>query len=293
MTVKASLVKILRDRTKAGMMECKRALVACKGDLELAYEELRKTGIVKASKKGDRTAAEGVVVAKISTNKHAGAMIELNCETDFVAKSDQFGEFASQLTEAILTEGLTNIDTLNNVVLPMGKSIEQRRLELVTELGENIQLRRLESYQSKENYIACYLHGSKIGVIIEINTEDETVAKDIAMHIAACEPKAISPEHIAEDEVAKEKALYAEQVKAMGRPPEIAEKIILGKINKFLDEITLLGQPFVKEPKQKVRDYLKANNAKVFKFSRFEVGEGIEKTQTNFADEVKAQVEGK
>jgi len=287
MQISATMVKELRERTGAGMMECKKALTDAGGDMDAAIEQMRKSGQAKADKKASRIAAEGTIA--IASNGKNAAVIEVNCETDFVAKDDQFQDFSNQLAELVLSSDLNSVDDLNAAAMPSGETVEQRRLELVTKIGENIKVRRFEKISSAAN-VASYAHGKRIAVLVEHDGSDE-VGKDIAMHIAAARPLCISDNEVPADILAKEKDIAKAQAEASGKPAEIVEKMVLGKVNKFLKESTLLGQPFIKDDSMSVEKYLKAANASVSKFIRYEVGEGLEKRSENFADEVQKQID--
>ena len=291
MNISAAMVKELRERTGSGMMECKKALVEASGDLEAAIEIMRKAGLAKADKKSSRTAAEGCVCVKLSTDAKRAAMLELNCETDFVAKNEDFIAYANAVTETILADHPASLEQLLSTPLAeAGISIDERRKELVAKLGENINVRRFQCFESADGVNASYLHGSRIGVLVEISGNDQELGKDIAMHVAASKPICVDEAEVPAETVAKEKEIFAAQAEGSGKPANIIEKMVEGRIKKFLAEVTLVGQPFVKDPDQTVADLLKAKAAKVVRFSRFEVGEGIEKEESNFAEEVMAQV---
>lgn len=292
MAISAALVKELRERTSAGMMECKKALVETNGDIEAAVEHLRKTGMAKADKKADRTAAEGLIIIKVSDDAKKAAMVEINCETDFVAKDDSFKSFADEVAAITLDSKPADLDALLASSMKSGDSIEDATKALIAKIGENINVRRFINYECSNGRVGSYLHGSRIGVLVEAEGGDDDLAKDLAMHIAASKPVCVSSEEVSADLIEKEKEIFAAQAAESGKPEEIIEKMISGRINKFLKEITLLGQPFVKDPDSTVEKLLKASNAKVIAFQRFEVGEGIEKKADNFADEVMAQVKG-
>ena len=294
MAITAAQVKELRERTGAGMMECKKALVETDGDIEAAIELMRKSGQAQAAKKAGRIAAEGLIRIQVSEDGSRAAMVEVNCETDFVAKEEAFKEFASDIASRALAEGTEQVEALSAAALHSGssQSIEERRQELIAKIGENMSLRRVAQVQSEGGQIGAYLHGGRIGVVVDMQGGSADTAKDIAMHIAASRPQAISGDHLEPALVAKEKEILLAQVADSGKPPEIQEKMVSGRLNKFLKEVTLLGQPFVKDPDQSVEKYLKANGASVTGFVRFEVGEGIEKKAENFAEEVMAQARG-
>ena len=287
MQVTATMVKELRERTGAGMMECKKALTDASGDMDAAIEQMRKSGQAKADKKASRIAAEGTTA--IASNGKQAVILEVNCETDFVAKDDGFQNFTNQLAELVLSSDLKTVDDLNAASMPNGQTVEQTRLELVTKIGENIKVRRFEKL-SADASVASYAHGKRIGVLVDHGGSDE-VGKDIAMHIAASKPLCISENEVPADVLDKEKDIAKAQAEASGKPAEIVEKMVLGKVNKFLKESTLLGQPFIKDDSLSVEKYLKAANASVTKFIRYEVGEGLEKKSENFADEVQKQID--
>ncbi|MDH3609719.1 MAG: translation elongation factor Ts [Gammaproteobacteria bacterium] len=287
MQVTATMVKELRERTGAGMMECKKALTDASGDMDAAIEQMRKSGQAKADKKASRIAAEGTTA--IANNGKQAVIIEVNCETDFVAKDDQFQNFTNQLAELVLSSDLKTVEDLSAASLPNGQTVEQTRLELVTKIGENIKVRRFDKL-SADTSVASYAHGKRIGVLVDHSGSD-VVGKDIAMHIAASKPLCISESEVPADVLDKERDIAKAQAEASGKPAEIVEKMVLGKVNKFLKESTLLGQPFIKDDSLSVEKYLKGANASVTKFIRYEVGEGLEKRSENFADEVQKQID--
>ena len=289
MSISASMVKELRERTGAGMMECKKALVDSNGDLDAAIDLLRTTGQAKAEKKAKRIAAEGRIVIKSDT-KHA-VILEINSETDFVANDSNFINFAESVAEAILDNEISDLETLNKTNLSNGTNIEMARTDLIAKIGENISIRRFDKIRQCDN-MGLYTHGAKIGVIVSLSGGDEEVSKDIAMHVAASNPICIDNEGIPEEMVSREKRIFKEQAASSGKPPEIVEKMIEGRMKKFFKEITLLGQTFIKNPDLSVNDLLNESNAEIISFNRYEVGEGIEKKEENFADEVMAQIKG-
>lgn len=294
MAITAALVKELRERTGSGMMECKRALEQSNGDIEVAIEEMRKAGLAKASKKGDRTAAEGRIVIRISDDGKKAVIVEVNCETDFVTKGDDFQNFANMVADRALASGVSDIDGLLALPVEEGSSttIDMARQELIAKIGENINIRRLTKMTTESGVIGNYLHGDRIGVIVDLQGGDETLAKDVAMHVAASNPQAVSAEQVPAETLDKEKEVYAAQARESGKPDEIIEKMVDGRLRKFLAEITLHGQAFVKDPDITVGKLLDGASASVISFTRFEVGEGIEKKEENFAEEVMAQVKG-
>ncbi len=289
MTISAALVMQLRERTGAGMMECKKFLIASNGDIEQAITEMRKAGQAKADKKADRVAAEGVIVISRSADGQRAVMLEINSETDFVARDENFTTFATHSAETALKQHSADVNALSSAEIQTGKSVEQARQELVAKIGENIKLRRLIQKQS-DGVIGHYLHGSKIGVLVALKNGDEALAKDIAMHIAATRPIVVNRDQVPTDAIANEREIFTAQARESGKPQEIIDKMIEGRISKFIDEVSLLGQPYVKDPNKKVAQLLKEKNAEVISFTRFEVGEGIEKKEDNFVAEVMAQV---
>ncbi len=291
MKITAAMVKALRERTGSGMMECKKALVEADGDLDAAIDEMRKSGLAKADKKAGRTAAEGCVIIKVSDDGLQAAMVEINCETDFVANGDDFSAFAQGVVGCVLESDVKDLESLQEMALASG-SIDHVRRELVAKLGEKIDVRRFERFSAESGVIGSYIHGGRIGALAELSIDDAELAKDIAMHIAASKPVCVDDSGVDESLIAKEKEIFSAQALESGKPPEIVEKMIVGRLKKFLGEITLLGQPFVKDPDVNVGRLLSDKNASVLRFSRFEVGDGIEKKEENFAEEVMAQVRG-
>ena len=287
MSISASMVKELRERTGAGMMECKKALVETGGDLDAAAEHLRKSGQAKADKKASRVAADGRIVVAAEGNK--AVIVEVNSETDFVAKDENFMAFSDAVAAAALAAGTTDVEALSAEALPDGRTVELARTELISKVGENIGVRRIAIVES-DSVLASYTHGARIGAVVALNGGDEALARDIAMHVAASNPTCIDETDVPAETLEKEKRILTEQAQDSGKPAEIVEKMVLGRINKFLKEITLVGQPFVKDPDVSVGKLLKGAGATVSAFVRFEVGEGIEKKQENFADEVMKQI---
>ncbi len=288
MAISASMVKELRERTGAGMMECKKALTAADGDMETAIEQMRITGLAKADKKSGNTAAEGVVDIRLSDDGKRFALVEINSQTDFAAKSEDFIGFTSAVSKAILDDQPATVADIKIG----GRDVEEVRKELVAKIGENIQVRRFETGSSAGGTLAQYSHSGRIGVVVEVNGGDEAVAKDIAMHVAANNPHCVDESGVPAEMLEKEKSILMAEAAESGKPEEIIEKMVQGRIRKYLAEITLVGQPFVKDPDQTVEKVLKAAGATVTNFYRLEVGEGIEKKVENFADEVMAQVRG-
>lgn len=290
MAITAALVKELRERTGAGMMECKKALVESNGDIEMAIDNMRKAGQAKADKKADRVAAEGMVIAQVSDDQQSAVMLEINSETDFVARDENFVQFANAATQTALQNNISDIAALEQHTMSGSDvTVEQARQQLIAKIGENIKLRRVVS-QKTSGVIGAYIHGGRIGVLVNLTGGDQALAKDIAMHIAASGPLVVNPEDVAADVINKEKEIFTAQAQESGKPAEIIEKMIGGRINKFLQEVSLLGQPFVKDPNTKVGQLLKERGATVDSFIRYEVGEGIEKKADNFVEEVMAQV---
>lgn len=286
MAVSAALVKELRERTGAGMMDCKKALDETQGDLDAAIEFLRVKGMAGADKKAGRVAAEGVIAIAISDDKKSAAIAEVNCETDFVAKGDEFQGFANEVARIALANQMVSIEDLGNQMMASGKTVDETRRALVAKIGENMQVRRIELVATDSGEIGSYQHGEKIGVVVAMNQGNDGLIRDVAMHVAATKPQAISADDLDQAVVQKERDILTDQAKESGKPMEIIEKMIEGRIRKFLQEITLLGQPFVKDPDQTVEALLKQSNATVTRFIRLEVGEGIEKQTVNFAEEV-------
>ena len=290
MAITASLVKELRERTGAGMMECKKALVECDGDIEAAAELMRKSGAAKADKKAGRVAADGAVKIKVSDDGKKAVIVEVNSETDFVAKDENFQNFANAVADTVFDNEPESVEVLNEMTIASGETVAQAREALVAKIGENIQVRRFRIVNA-EGSLVSYQHGARIGVLVDSTAEND-MGRDIAMHIAAVNPQHVQESDVPAETVDKEKAILVAQAESSGKPPEIIEKMIMGRLKKFLAEITLLGQPFVKDPDQTVGKLLSSANASVNGFVRFEVGEGIEKKQEDFAAEVMAQVKG-
>ena len=289
MTITAGLVKELRERTGAGMMDCKRALVEVDGDLEQGVELLRKGGQAKAAKKASRVAAEGLVVLAGDVSEGRHVILEINSETDFVAKDVNFSRFADMVAQAALIHqpSPTNVEELMALEVD-GKTLEKLRLELVTKIGENISVRRFAIVDT-DGLVGAYSHMGRIGVLVELNGGTIELARDLAMQVAARAPQCISADDMPQEELAKEREILMAQASGEGKPPAIVEKMVAGRLRKHLDEVTLLGQPFVKNPDQKVSDLLAEGEATVVRFLRYEVGEGIEKKKDDFVQEVMAQ----
>jgi elongation factor Ts len=290
MAVTAAQVKEIRERTGAGMMECKKALVETAGDMDSAIDQLRKSGLAQADKKSSRIAAEGRIALAISPDARQAVMVEVNCETDFVAKDDSFNGFANAVAASALQHRPDDVHALMQA--PVGNlTAEEARQALVVKIGENIQVRRFEQ-RSTDGVLGAYLHGGKIGVVVELSGGSEELAKDLAMHVAALNPRYVAEEDVPAEVMAKEKEILLAQAADSGKPVDIIEKMVAGRLRKQLSEITLMGQAFVKDGDITVAQLLKQNNAKVEGFSRLVVGEGIEKRESNFADEVMQQVRG-
>jgi len=288
MAITASMVKELRERTGAGMMECKKALTEAGGDIETAIENMRKSGQAKAAKKAGRTAADGVIV--MAQDSGRAVMVEVNCETDFVAKDENFKSFADAVAGRVLGSDAADADALMALPLHEGEdtTIEEARQALVSKIGENMNVRRFIRIEAQGS-IASYSHGVRIGVLVDVSGGDETLGRDLAMHIAASNPVCVDESQVPADMLAKEREITEAQARDSGKPDNIIEKMIEGRMRKYLGEITLVGQPFVKDPDTKVGKLLQANAATVNSFTRFEVGEGIEKKVEDFRDEVMAQ----
>jgi elongation factor Ts len=289
MSVTAESVKQLRERTGAGMMECKKALVETKGDLDAAAELMRKQGLAKADKKATRVAAEGVIVVEKSSDSRTAAMVEVNCETDFVAREQDFRGFAQAVASKALAAKPASLEALAASPLESGETVDERRRALVSKIGENISVRRFV-VQTSDGNLGAYVHGTRIGALVVVKGGDQALAHDLAMHVAASNPKYLSTAGIPADVVAKEREILTEQAQGEGKPPEIVAKMVEGRLRKSLGEITLLGQPFVKDPDVTIEKLLKGAKAEVTAYERFEVGAGIEKKQDDFVGEVMAQV---
>lgn len=292
MSVTASLVKELRERTGSGMMECKKALVEVDGDIDAAIELMRKSGLAKADMKSGRIAAEGGVFISISDDQKTGFMLEVNSETDFVAIGDEFITFANTVMQQLVKHKPADIAAV--MELPFSdnsdKTIETARQEIVVKIGENILLRRLHVLTSETGVVGWYRHGSRIGVLVDGEGASESLLKDVAMHVAALNPETVTAAGVAQQTIDKEREIILELAKKSGKPDNIVEKIVDGRINKFINEITLYGQPFVKDPDMTVEALMKQEKATIKQFVRCEVGEGIEKKEDNFAEEVMAQI---
>jgi len=287
--ITASIVKELRDLTGLGMMECKKALIETGGNLKTAEDLLRIKSGAKASTAANRITAEGTIGVEIAVDRKSGALVEVNCETDFVAKNEDFIKFAKNLAQLTATKNLTDTEALSRATLPNGENVEEFRKALIMKLGENISIRRCVRHAT-QGHLASYLHGGKIGVIVDYIASDKVLGKDLAMHIAASKPICISREQVSADLLVRERQIYTAQAVESGKSEDIVAKMVDGRIAKYLAEITLLGQPFVKNPDQTVEKLLITKSATVNGFTMFSVGEGIEKKSGDFATEVMSQI---
>jgi elongation factor Ts len=292
MAITAALVKELRERTGAGMMDCKKALIETSADLEAAIDLMRASGAAKAAKKAGRVASEGLVSIAVSDDNKSAAILEVNSETDFVAKSGAFIDFVSKLVKLALKNMPSNIEEFLSQTLDTGETVDKARENIVTKIGENISIRRVKVVKTGNGTIGAYKHGGRIAVLTHLAEDNAPLAKDIAMHIAASKPECVSEDLLSEGLIERERAIFIEQAKESGKPDNIIEKMIVGRMKKFVNEVTLYGQPFVKDPETTVGKLVKSNNNEVASFVRFEVGEGIEKKEDNFVEEVMAQVQG-
>jgi elongation factor Ts len=290
MAITASLVKELRERTGAGMMECKKSLVETDGDIEAAIEHMRKTGLAKADKKASRTAAEGKLTIAISDDAKKAVMLEVNCETDFVAMGDAFIDFCNTVAGQIMASDPADVEALLALnYADTDTSIDDTLKGMVAKIGEKMSVRRFQVL-STEGLLGQYIHGNKIGVVVDLKGGDDALAKDIAMHVAATNPNALNAQSLSADLIAKETEIAKAEALNSGKPEKIIDKIVEGKINKFIKDNTLLGQSFVKDPDITIEKLTKDANAEVLGFTRIAVGDGIEKKQENFAEEVMAQI---
>ena len=288
MSISASMVKELRERTGAGMMECKKSLVESNGDIDAAVELLRMSGQAKADKKAGRVAADGRVV--IAANGKKAAIVEINSETDFVAKDENFVAFAEAVASSALDSEIDDIDILQDSKIAGGQTVEMARTELISKVGEKISVRRVAQIEAAD-HLGNYTHGARIGAAVALSGGNEELARDIAMHVAASNPSCVDESGVPADVLDRERRIFSEQAAESGKPPEIVAKMVTGRVAKFLKEITLLGQPFVKDPDVSVAKLLDTAGATVSRFVRYEVGEGIEKKVENFAEEVMQQIE--
>ena len=291
MSISAALVKEMRERSGLGMMECKKALTETGGDIEAAIDLMRKAGAARADKKAGRTAADGAIILTASADGRAVALTEVNSETDFVAKDAGFLAFAQAVGERVLNDVPADVEQLSALALD-GATVEEARQQLVAKIGENIRVRRFVRRQTSAGVIGSYLHGARIGVLVELEGGDLALARDIAMHVAASRPLCVSAEQIPADVLAREKEIYDAQAAESGKPEDIRARMVEGRIRKYAAEVTLLGQPFVKDPETTVEQLLKKAGAKVLGFERLEVGEGIEKQADDFVAEVMKQARG-
>lgn len=292
MAITASLVKELRERTGSGMMECKKALVETDGDIDAAIEMMRKSGAAKADKKAGRVAAEGKIEIANSDDGATVALVEVNSETDFAAKDESFQAFAKTVAACALANEAADAEALSGMTLASGETVEEGRKALISVIGENITVRRCIIIKRQGDHLGTYSHGARIGVIVDLKGGSVEMARDIAMHIAASKPVCVKQDDVPDELVEKEKVIFAAQAAESGKPAEIIEKMMVGKVKKFLNEQSLYGQPFVKDPDQSIEKLVKSANADVMSFSRLEVGEGIEKKVEDFAAEVAAQMKG-
>jgi elongation factor Ts len=295
MSVTADAVRQLRERTGAGMMECKKALVETGGDLDAAAELMRKQGLAKADKKATRVAAEGVIATAASADGRTAVLVEVNCETDFVARGEDFTAFAREVAEAALAGNPADVAALAAQRLASGETVDERRRALIAKIGENVSVRRFERVTST-GPLGTYLHGTRIGTLVALQGGDATLARDLAMHVAASNPQYLEAAQVPADDVAKERSIRIEanrnDEKNRNKPEQVLAKIVDGQIAKWLGEITLLGQPFVKDPDVAIARLLQGAGAQVVRFARLEVGAGIEKKQDDFVAEVMAQAKG-
>ena len=292
MAITAALVKELRERTGSGMMECKKALVASNGDIDAAIEAMRKSGLAKADKKSGRVAADGVIAIETSADGKSAVMLEVNSETDFVAKAEDFIKFVAQVGNTVLAAQPADLDALMALSVEGGESIDTIRQTLIAKIGENIQIRRFTMMNVEDGVIGSYRHGDRIGSMVKLTGGDMTLAKDIAMHVSASRPQAISAADLPAELLEKERDIVATQARESGKPEAIIDKMVEGRMKKFVNEISLLGQYFVKDPDVTVEKLVTKSSATVNEIACYEVGEGIEKKEDNFAEEVMAQARG-
>ena len=292
MTISAGLVKQLRERTGAGMMDCKRALTQTDGDIEQGIELLRTLGVASAEKKSGRIAAEGTIVQLVSDDRSSGVLVEVNCETDFVAKDDSFKKYAMSVARCLLAGSQNTIEELESSQLEPSISVDQARQELISKIGENISVRRFDRLNSRDGLVAGYLHGGRIGVLVSLSKCSEEIGKDIAMHVAASRPISVTENDIPDELIEVERSIYLAQAKESGKPDDIAQRMVDGKLKKFKKENSLLGQSYVKNPDISVRELLEEVDVKVHEMFRYEVGEGLEKKNDDFVAEVMAQAKG-
>jgi elongation factor Ts len=292
MAITAALVKELRERTGAGMMDCKKALVETNADLEAAIDLMRASGAAKAAKKAGRVASEGLVNVTTSDDNKDAVILEVNSETDFVTKGSAFIDFVNELGALALKNKPASVEEFLTQTLDSGETVDQAREGIIAKIGENISVRRVQSINSGKGVLGAYKHGDRIAVLTVLTGSDEDLAKDIAMHIAASKPECVSEDELSADLLEREKAIFIEQAKESGKPDDIIEKMIVGRMKKFVNEVTLYGQSFVKDPDMTVGALVKSKSSEVKSFVRYEVGEGIEKKEDNFVEEVMAQAQG-
>ena len=288
MAISAGLVKELRDRTAAGMMACKKALTETDGDIERAVELLREIGAASAERKAGRIAAEGVIGQLVDGERRCGVVVEVNCETDFVAKDESFQEFVLDVARSVHEHDPDSIESLSQMISREG-TIESARQNLIGQVGENVTIRRFERIVEENGLVAGYLHGTRIGVLVSVEGEKIELARDVAMHVAASKPLCVSQDQMPADVLDREKSIFLAQARDSGKPDDIVERMVDGKVRKYLKENTLLGQAYVKDPDISVGQLLDAGKVRVNRMIRFEVGEGLEKRQTDFVSEVMAQ----
>ena len=289
--ITAAKVKELRELTSAGMLDCKKALAATEGDMDKAIDFLREKGLAAAAKKAGRIAAEGLVVSYVSEDSKVGVIVEVNCETDFVAKTENFQELVAGIAAHVAKSNPADMDALNASEIEAGKTVAALITESIAKIGENISLRRFARYEVAEGMVAAYIHGGgKIGVLVSMTAGDAELGKDVAMHIAAANPGYLTREQVPTAELEHEKAVLTEQARNEGKPEKIIEKMVQGRIQKYYKEVCLVDQEFVKDPDQTVGKLVAAAGAAVTEFTRFQLGEGIEKKQEDFAAEVMAQI---
>ena len=291
MAITAALVKELRDRTGAGMMDCKKALVETNADLEAAIDLMRASGAAKAAKKAGRVASEGLVNVTISDDNKQAAILEVNSETDFVTKGSAFIDFVDSLGRLALKNKPESVESFLGQKLDSGETVDEARENIIAKIGENISVRRVQIISTETGILGAYKHGDRIAVLTVLASQDSALAKDVAMHIAASRPECISEDQLSEELLEREKAIFIEQARESGKPDNIIEKMIVGRMKKFVNEVTLYGQSFVKDPDVTVGELVKSNNSEVESFVRYEVGEGIEKKEDNFVEEVMAQAQ--
>ena len=291
MAITAALVKELRDRTGAGMMDCKKALVETNADLEAAIDLMRASGAAKAAKKAGRVASEGLVNVTISDDNKQAAILEVNSETDFVTKGSAFIDFVDSLGRLALKNKPESVESFLGQKLDSGETVDEARENIIAKIGENISVRRVQIITTETGVLGAYKHGDRIAVLTVLTSQDSALAKDVAMHIAASRPECVSEDQLSEDLLEREKAIFIEQAKESGKPDNIIEKMIVGRMKKFVNEVTLYGQSFVKDPDVTVGELVKSNNSEVESFVRYEVGEGIEKKEDNFVEDVMAQAQ--